>query len=82
MASPEGGVKWLAAEGSRRAHALREHSPKMHAPPGVRMSMCGRIAWHRTAREAEPGVQHCGGCLRALALRDNVTPTNHERSLP
>ncbi|UVK61404.1 hypothetical protein SEA_GINGERBUG_54 [Microbacterium phage Gingerbug] len=63
-------MKWLTAEGSRRAHALRESSRV--TVPSVRVSMCGRIAWHRRASEAEPGMRRCAGCLTAIARRANV----------
>ena len=63
--------RWFLAGSSRRSHAIRDHSPKVGAP-GVRMSMCGRVAWHRTAEEAPAEMLRCIACTRALEQRATV----------
>lgn len=60
-------MKWLTAAGSRRAHALRESSRV--GIPSVRMSMCGRVAWHRHAATAPEDMPRCGSCLTAILRR-------------
>lgn len=64
-ASGEGRVTWLRSEGSRMAHALRVRPVKVREP-GVRMSMCGRVAWHQTAQKAPQEQGRCAACLTSL----------------